>query len=231
MSYVPHLAPGGPVTIKRILTVQQNMLNYHSKPGLGMDHPFQSQWWQWPLNMKPIWFSQDHYEPIGYASTIFSMGNPWVFVIGAICMLAALITFAVKSLRLRGGLRPRHGDGDMTLAVLVIGFLAQYLPWMLVPRSMYIYHYFASVPFIIIATAWVLDRLPEKRKRLRYILMGAYLAVAAVMFVFYFPYASGILTSTKWLEAAKQSFRPTLLINIAKGDFKTFLNTYFRIYY
>ena len=203
LCYIPYLSPTGPVTLKRVIDAQIGMLNYHSTPGLGMDHPFQSPWWQWPFILKPMWFAQDQYEPAGYASTIMCMGNPWVFYIGAVAMLGALAACAAKYLNLRSGISLRQGDGDLTLPVLAVGFLAQYLPWVLVPRSMYIYHYFASVPFIIMATAWWLDRLPRSRPRLRTCVMALYLVGALVFFVLFFPYASGWLTSTEWLDAMK----------------------------
>lgn len=60
LSYIPYLSPTGPVTIERVIQAQISMLNYHSTPGLGMDHPFQSPWWQWPLILKPMWFAQDN---------------------------------------------------------------------------------------------------------------------------------------------------------------------------
>ena len=203
LCYIPYLSPTGPVTLKRVIDAQIGMLNYHSTPGLGMDHPFQSPWWQWPFILKPMWFAQDQYEPAGYASTIMCMGNPWVFYIGAVAMLGALAACVAKYLNLRSGVSLRQGDGDLTLPVLAVGFLAQYLPWVLVPRSMYIYHYFASVPFIIMATAWWLDRLPHSCPRLRTGVMALYLVSALVFFVMFFPYASGWLTSTDWLDAMK----------------------------
>lgn len=203
LCYIPYLSPTGPVTLKRVIDAQIGMLNYHSTPGLGMDHPFQSPWWQWPFILKPMWFAQDQYEPAGYASTIMCMGNPWVFYIGAVAMLGVLAACVAKYLNLRSGVSLRQGDGDLTLPVLAVGFLAQYLPWVLVPRSMYIYHYFASVPFIIMATAWWLDRLPHSRPRLRTGVMALYLVGALVFFVMFFPYASGWLTSTDWLDAMK----------------------------
>ena len=203
LCYIPYLSPTGPVTLKRVIDAQIGMLNYHSTPGLGMDHPFQSPWWQWPFILKPMWFAQDSYEPAGYASTIMCMGNPWVFYLGAIAMLGALTACGLKYLNLRSGVSLRQGDGDLTLPVLAVGFLAQYLPWVLVPRSMYIYHYFASVPFIILATAWWLDRLPRSRPRLRMGVMALYLVGALAFFVMFFPYASGWLTSTGWLDAMK----------------------------
>ncbi len=203
-SYVPFLSPTGKVTWQRVIAAQQVMLSYHSKPGLGMDHAFYSPWWQWPFILKPMWFAQDSYEPAGYASTIMCMGNPWVFYLGAVAMLAVLIAWVGKYMHVKNGsLRLRQGDGDLTLPVLGIGFLAQFLPWALVPRGTYMYHYFASVPFIILATTWLLDRYAPKNPKQRFALMAVYVAGAAVFFVKFFPYASGWLCSTEWLDAMK----------------------------
>lgn len=202
LCYIPYLSPTGPVTISRIFLAQKGMLDYHSTPGLGMDHPFQSPWWQWPLILKPMWFAQDAFEPAGYASTIMCMGNPWVFYIGALTMAVVLLWCIGRYVRVQNGfLRFRHGDGNLTLVVLSIGFLAQYLPWVLVPRSMYMYHYFASVPFIILASAHLLAQIPNRKIRLG--ANAVYVLGAAIFFVLFFPYASGYLTSTSWLDAMK----------------------------
>jgi len=204
LSYIPYLAPTGPVTLKRIIRAQEGMLSYHSTPGLGMDHPFQSPWWQWPFIMKPMWFAQDSFEPSGYASTILCFGNPWVFYIGAVAMAAVLIGCLLRYIRLKDSkLVVTWGNGELTLVILAIAFLAQYLPWVLVPRSMYMYHYFASVPFIIIATAVLMERMTSKKAKLQKLIIAVYLAGAVVFFVMFFPYASGYLTSTKWLDAMK----------------------------
>ena len=39
------------------------------------------------------------------------------------------------------------------MPVIAVGFLSAYLPWVLVSRLTFIYHYFASVPFIILMVA------------------------------------------------------------------------------
>ena len=85
LSYIPYLSPTGPVTLQRILRVQQSMLAYHSTPGLGMDHPFYSPWWQWPLILKPMWYAMDSYVPAGFGANIICLGNPAVFYVGALC--------------------------------------------------------------------------------------------------------------------------------------------------
>ena len=201
LSYIPYLSPTGKVTLMRVLDAQQRMLDYHATPGLGMDHPFQSPWWQWPLILKPIWYVQDSFEPAGIASTIMCLGNPVVFYGGAIAMAALLVVSALRIFRFRGGLRFQQERGSMVLPIMVIGFLAQYLPWVLVPRSMYFYHYFASVPFIILATVWAASYLPESKPRLTKGVLGIYVLLAAVFFILFYPYASGMPVSIKWLEA------------------------------
>ncbi len=224
LSYIPYLSPSGRVTIRRVIQAQQGMFSYHSSPGLGADHPFMSPWWQWPFLMKPMWFWKNHYAPEGFSSTIMCMGNPWIYYIGIFCMVAVLVLSVLKYVRVRGGLRLRHGDGDLVLPVLSVGFLAQYLPWVLVPRGMYMYHYFASVPFIIVSTAWIIGRIGEGNpKHLKWIIAG-YLAAAAVFFAAFFPYASGTLARIEWLDAVRNFFAwPSGLSN---G-----LRYFFRIYY
>lgn len=204
LSYIPYLAPNGKVTITRVIQAQIGMLDYHSTPGLGMDHPFQSPWWQWPFILKPMWFAQDNFEPAGYASTIMCMGNPWVFYVGAVSMVITMAALVGRYLQIRNRrIAIKPGDGDLTVYVMVIAFLSQYLPWVLVPRSMYIYHYFASVPFIILATAWSLGWIGKKNRLLMYILMGVYLLLALAFFIMFYPYASGLQTPVEWLDAMK----------------------------
>lgn len=202
VSYLPQLLPAGPFTLERVIRTQENMLNYHSTPGLGMDHPFQSPWWQWPFILKPIWYVQDHFELAGFGATIMCLGNPWVFYIGAFAMVGVLVSFLLKYISFgKNGIALRKGNGQLTLFVIVVGFLAQYLPWMLVPRSMYIYHYFASVPFVILSTAWFIGMISNKR--IRNLVIVVYLLGAIVFFVMFFPYASGVMTNVRWLDAMK----------------------------
>ena len=203
VSYIPFFSPTGPITFRRLIAEQERMLDYHATPGLGMDHPYQSPWWQWPFILKPMWFALDMFEPEGFASTIMCIGNPLIFYVGAVCMVLLLGAFVSRYVSLRGGISRKGTDGNMALPVIVIGFLAQYLPWVLVPRSMFIYHYFASVPFVILATCWVASFLPQGKPRLRYGVIIGYVVLAVVFFVMFYPYASGMLTSLEWLNAMR----------------------------
>ena len=75
-----------------------------------------------------------------------------------------------------------------------------------VPRGTYIYHYFPCVPFIILCVGLCLEKLGEKNEKASRVVGLALLALALICFVFFFPYASGLTVSVKWLDAAKALF-------------------------
>ena len=203
LCYIPYFEPSGGITISKLINAQQGMLQYHATPGLGMDHPFQSPWWEWPFIQKPMWYAQDSFEPTGLASTILCFGNPIIFYCGAIAMLAILLmsVLCYFNNKIKEWIKQKVCLPS-TLFILSICFLVQYLPWVLVPRGMYIYHYFASVPFIIIATAVLLNSITNKFN-LRKIIICLYITVALVAFIAFYPYFSGMAASYEWLDSLK----------------------------
>ena len=92
---------------------------------------------------------------------------------------------------------------DIAPAYILISFMAQFLPWVLVPRGTYIYHYFASIPFLILSITLLFNAIPEKFERWKRVAVILYLVLVLFCFVFLYPYASGIPVSVKWLEAVK----------------------------
>lgn len=85
---------------------------------------------------------------------------------------------------------------------MLIAYASQYLPWMLVPRLTFIYHYFAMVPFMILMITFFLRHLIETRPKLkRWIYV--YMAGAAVLFAVFYPLLSGLVVDdsyTGWLR-------------------------------
>jgi dolichyl-phosphate-mannose--protein O-mannosyl transferase len=73
----------------------------------------------------------------------------------------------------------------------------------LVPRSTFIYHYFASVPFIILCTVVCFSWLKDKWKKGYTALVWTLVIVSAILFIGFYPYASGIITPTAWLDFMK----------------------------
>ena len=212
LCYIPYFAFAKPrdfgTFLKLIWQAQEGMLGYHSTRRLGMDHPFYSPWYEWPLSIRPMYYAMASYMPRGRSLAIFCFGNPAGWYIGLLG-LAGVFALWLKRHRytLEGEETLWHLDASdmrVTFAFLLIGFMAQFLPWVLVPRGTYIYHYFASVPFLILSVACCLDKLETLSPRITRTVTCVYLAVCLVFFVILFPYASGLEVPTWWLELGKR---------------------------
>ncbi len=183
---------------------QYSMLGYHSTPGMGMDHPFYSPWYEWPLMMRPMYYSSPAYTPDGWSYALFCFGNPWVWVGGIVGIAYTLYRWAIRHrYALQGedaSIRLYSSSWDVTPAFILIGLLAQFLPWVLVPRGTYIYHYFASIPFLILGIVLMIQRLTDRWPKQGKTGWVTYLALCLVWFVLLFPYASGLLAPEWWMD-------------------------------
>jgi Gpi18-like mannosyltransferase len=205
-SYYWQLTPDGTFSIKGVWEMQKSMYAYHTSL-TGDTHFFRSPWYEWPLIIKPMWyFSGTEYMPDGWISSISCMGNPAVWWGG----LAALLFVMVRlfSMAVGGGSRTnslawvaRKVGGNFTSSgvdkrylFVVVGFLSQYLPWTLIQRSTFIYHYFASVPFIILAVAVFSEWLRRTHHPVYIRAVWIYGAAALILFVMFYPLESGLPT-------------------------------------
>ena len=175
---------------------QDTMFSYHST--LQAEHYFASPWYEWPLDLRPIWFFAGHTAQ-GY-STISSFGNPLLWW----ACLPCLIGTAVLWLRRR----------QWPWAVALAGFLSVYLPWVLVPRLTFIYHYFTAVPFLVMALLALFQQLARRGPLARTIrlggkgeiplsalLLGVFTAACLALFALYFPVISGAPTTQAYADA------------------------------
>lgn len=212
LSYVPHMAAKHPKDfadfVRLVIVEQEGMLRYHGKPGFGMDHPFYSPWYEWLVIGKPMYYYSAHFIPSGYSHAIFCLGNPAVWYVGLLGLAVCLCVWAKRHVyTLDGSDSVTHLYADtwkFAPAFVLIGYLAQILPWILVPRGTYIYHYFASVPFLILANTLMLHWLTQRFPKVGRAVMVTYLVVCLVFFVIFYPYASGALTPYWWLDVGRK---------------------------
>lgn len=177
LSFMPVLNAGdGKYTIEGLVSQQEHMYSYHSE--LVATHPYSSQWWEWPFMKRPVWYySGKDLENPNDVSSISAFGNPLIWWTG----LFALIGAFYISLKRK----------DKRMYIVWIAYLSQYLPWMLVPRLTFIYHYFAMVPFMIMAILYMFQTAEEKNPKWRKYL-GIYVAAAVVLFIMFYPVLSGL---------------------------------------
>ncbi|MBQ8954915.1 MAG: phospholipid carrier-dependent glycosyltransferase, partial [Clostridia bacterium] len=180
-SYYWYMKPSGGLSLEKVWRAQISMFNYH-KDLTNDTHFFKSLWYEWPLIVKPMWYySGSGYLAEGWISSISCMGNPAVWWTGL---------FALLFVRFRWW----KGEGGRTSFYVLLGFMAQYLPWLLVPRSTFIYHYFASVPFIILCTAMFVEWLRGRSAQKARVFAGALIGAALMLFIAFYPLESGLPT-------------------------------------
>lgn len=181
LSYLPYLLVPG-YSFRDVLRLQVSMYRYHHD--LKATHPFASPWWEWPIMARPIWLYKGEGLPMGYISSIVSFGNPALWWIGGIVVLFALVTPAF--LRREG------------VSWILVAFFSQYVPWMLVPRITFIYHYYGCVPFLAVLLgiffAWLEEERPSVQVWRWVLLFGA-----IGLFVLFYPILSGAVVSKAYV--------------------------------
>ncbi len=183
LSYLPYfLCAENPYSLKGVWEVQEFMFGYHSK--LTATHPYSSKWYTWPFSIRPIWYYQGKYLADNMIESIVAFGNPAVWWAGALGLIALVIQ------RIR-----RFAAGNPAATFALVGFAAQFLPWVFISRATFIYHYFPSVPFVILALALALMAW-EKSSELgadaaRFIRIALPVA-ALLLFVLFYPVLSGL---------------------------------------
>ncbi|MFK7693785.1 phospholipid carrier-dependent glycosyltransferase [Paenibacillus sp. HJGM_3] len=180
-SYIPFLMiPGPGHGLMDVVRFQKFMYDYHSK--LVATHPFSSPWWAWMPMVKPVWYFSGSQLAQGKVSSIVAMGNPalWWAGIGA-------FVYAVYMLF-------RHRA--MVMLVPVVAFVSLYLPWVLVPRLTFLYHFFPMMPFLILFVVYAMKSLTERTRLGRQVSIG-YLVLAGVLFAMFYPVLSGMVAD-KW---------------------------------
>jgi dolichyl-phosphate-mannose-protein mannosyltransferase len=132
-------------------------------------HPYQSDWYSWPLMLRPIWY---FYEPdAGVQRGVLLIGNPVVLWGG----LASIVACGVAWWR---GSKP-HG----ALAGLWAFSLAIFA---VIPKSLgFFYYYHLSSVFVALALAAAIYRYATPRAQL------AVVGAAAIAFLWFYPILSG----------------------------------------
>ncbi len=169
-SYIPYVAMDRTAGFaERVFRNQVNMFRYHR--GVKPDHLYASKWYQWPLIIKPVVYYQIIRENL--QESVILMGNPVLWWGG----IAAFFYSVYEVLE----------NGDRKGLFLLTAFLSPLLPWMMVSRSSFLYHYFPCIPVLALMLGFAAEKLGRKGTAV----MGICAAGAAVLFFVYYPVLSG----------------------------------------
>ena len=173
LSYIPYYDATDRSLIESLLANQTYMYDYHSN--LDATHPYSSLWYEWPTIVRPMLY---YCEQLGnnVSAGISAMGNPFIWWAG----MPAFIFLVYRIFKNR----------DRMAFFLCVGYMAQYLPWVMVSRCIFIYHYFPSVPFVILMVGYSIYTLVKAKPKLKYAAV-VYVLLCAALFVAFYPVISG----------------------------------------
>lgn len=97
---------------------------------------------------------------------------------------------------------------------LLIGYFANYMPWMLVLRTTYIYHYFPCVIFAVLMISYSVKTFYENAKSKKTVIYTAvaYVVVVLGLFVLFYPVISGRTVSLEFAEKWLKWFESWVLV-------------------
>ena len=179
LAYLPYgLAKGClPFSWAYTKTVWDNqvfMFTYHS--GVNATHPYSSRWYQWILDVRPILF---YYKNMGdgVRSSFGSWLNP------VLCWAGLLSLFVLLFMAL--------WRRERKAAFLLWSWAAQLLPWVLITRVTFEYHYFPCSVFLVLALGYVFALMRDGVKGWKWPVYGL-CALQAAVFALFYPAISGL---------------------------------------
>jgi dolichyl-phosphate-mannose-protein mannosyltransferase len=128
----------------------QDMLSIHERMfqanyGLDAAHAYGSMWWTWPLMQRPIFYWQDN------GAMVYFLGNPAVWWGGSILFLTAIIAKLTRV--------PAVRSSNTLGWIFLAGYIVSFLPFVQVPRVLFLYHYMTPLVFSVLFGIWWLNSI------------------------------------------------------------------------
>ncbi|MCW4054692.1 MAG: glycosyltransferase family 39 protein [Candidatus Bathyarchaeota archaeon] len=193
LTYIPDILAGR--SAMDVLGLQGAMYNYHST--LTATHAFASSWWTWPLMLKPLWLYVSNL-PNNIASTIVLFGNPLVWWVGFACIIGISVVVLVEITRASGKRLTKVG---LPAIFITSFFFFQWVPYILISRVTFIYHFFVNVPLLCLASAYFISKYWSS-KWVKLVALAYFAGVVIIFGLFYFV-ISGMPTSNLWIDSLK----------------------------
>lgn len=176
--------------LKIVLDNQAFMFSYHS--GIVSEHPYSSRWYQWILDIRPILYYLEYFDD-GGRSSICAFVNPALCWGGLLSLFVLVYTAIFRR--------------DRTAAFILIGYLAQLVPWMFIRRLTFEYHYFPSSVFLVLALGYVF-RVFKLNRRDWACWTVPFTVVTVLLFLLFFPALNGLKVDNR-LASALMGWLPT----------------------
>lgn len=161
---------------------QLSMFRYHS--GIDATHPYSSSWYQWIVDARPILYYLRS-QPENMKSAFAAFMNPLVCWGG----LLAMLSMAWRTFKYRDG----------KALFILLGYLAQLVPWMFISRITFEYHYFPCLIFLVLALCHVFNSFRLRDRRWKWKLAAA-TAICLLLFAAFYPVLTGVSSPRSYTD-------------------------------
>ncbi len=184
LSYLPdHVWKNDTWSIANVWS--QNMYMYHYHTNLVATHPYQSSWYQWLLDIRPIWYYSGVVSQ-GTSYSISCFSNPLLTWVGLPAILYTLYACFRRK--------------DAIAWLIVIGYLSALLPWVsFVQRCVFAYHFYPTSFFTMLAIVYLFSKLMQRNAKWQTV-MVVYLVAYVFLFVLFLPVTAGFGTSRTFIQ-------------------------------
>ena len=171
LAWIPHLW----LTQENIVTLHSTLLTFHQQLSTN-GHPACSKWYSWPVLFKPITYWYQDLE--AQVLTVSNLGNPFLWWLSS----ASVLLLSVAR---------RNARRNALSTYLLIGYVTNWLPWMLVGRCTFIYLYMPAAVFSFMTLAWLMSQWLHSPtasiRRMSWVMLGA----IAIAFFYWLPLSVG----------------------------------------
>lgn len=164
-----------PSLLEKVWDVNKTMLSANA--GIEKPHPYGSEVYTWPFLFRPIYFWNTTLSP-GIEARIYLQGNPSIWW----SALLAIILFSLTTLR-----DLLQKNASLFSLILPIGFFANLIPFFFISRVAFLYHYFPSLIFALIALSYFLTSSHKS-----HIILPLFFIIVIGCFIFFSPLSYGL---------------------------------------
>lgn len=153
-------------------------------------HDYSSKWYTWPIMTRGVYYwNKDNIDGEGINSYLYLIGNPVIYWLGLLSVLILFIRIIMK----------RRSINLDSQYFIVFCYLVNFIPFIFIGRTMFLYHYQSALIFSIMAISVLISGIKNQSNQNK--MIASVLMLSFVVYIYFSPITYGFPISLKTLES------------------------------